>query len=212
MQYEIRITLLSLEKTFVDTFLQALVSGILLGGFYAVMVLGFSVIWGVMGVINLAHGKFLMIGAYFAWAMFRTFGLDPFVSMLLVLPVMFAVGYALQWGLINRVVERPHLISLLVTFGLSISVANLYKLIYTASPHSVSVSYNGSVALGPVTLPIVKSLVLVVALVAMVALYLFLQKRPASVNPSAPRPRTKTRPALSVSKSTLSTPSPLVSA
>jgi len=160
----------------VDTFLQALVSGILLGGFYAVMVLGFSVIWGVMGVINLAHGEFLMIGAYFAWAMFRTFGLDPFVSMLLVLPLMFVVGYALQRGLINRVVERPHLISLLVTFGLSISLANLYKLIYSASPRSVSVSYNGSVSLGPITLPIVKALILGVALVFMGALSLFLQR------------------------------------
>ena len=61
-----------------DHFLQALVNGLLLGGFYGVMVLGFSVIWGVMGVINLAHGEFLMVGAYLAWGLFRFFGAGPF--------------------------------------------------------------------------------------------------------------------------------------
>lgn len=159
-----------------DQFLQALINGILLGGFYAVMVLGFSVIWGVMGVINLAHGEFLMIGAYMAWGLFRLLGLDPFLSLALILPVMFGVGYGLQRLLINRVVERPHLISLLVTFGLSIALANVAKILFTASPRTISVSYNGSVALGGVTLPIVKSLILVVALVIMSALSFFLQR------------------------------------
>ncbi|MEZ4861849.1 MAG: branched-chain amino acid ABC transporter permease [Caldilineaceae bacterium] len=163
-----------------DVFLQALFSGLLLGGFYAVMVLGFSVIWGVMGVINFAHGEFLMIGAYLAWALFRAFGLDPFLSILIVAPVMFGVGYFLQKVLINRVVERPRLIALLVTFGLSISLANLYKLVYSASPRTVSVAYNGSWnyswGAGAITLPIVKSLILVVALLIMTALYLFMQR------------------------------------
>jgi branched-chain amino acid transport system permease protein len=158
-----------------DQFLQALTSGILLGGFYAVMVLGFSVIWGVMGVINLAHGEFLMIGAYFAWFLFRQFGIDPFLSLIIVIPVMFLVGYALQKVLINRVVERPHLISLLVTFGLSIALANLFKLIFSANPRTVSVAYNGSVALGGITLPIVKTIIMVLALVIMLSLFLFLQ-------------------------------------
>ena len=75
-----------------DHFLQALVNGLLLGGFYGVMVLGFSVIWGVMGVINLAHGEFLMVGAYLAWGLFRFLGLDPFVSLALILPLMFFGG------------------------------------------------------------------------------------------------------------------------
>ena len=77
------------------SFCKRLSVGLLLGGFYAVMVLGFSVIWGVMGVINLAHGEFLMIGAYIAWGLFRFFGLDPFASLALILPLMFVVGYLL---------------------------------------------------------------------------------------------------------------------
>ena len=111
----------------------------MLGGFYAVMVLGFSVIWGVMGVINLAHGEFLMIGAYLAWGLFRFFGLDPFASLALILPLMFVVGYLLQIVLINRIVERPHLMTLLVTFGVSIALANLFKILFTSDPRNVAV-------------------------------------------------------------------------
>jgi branched-chain amino acid transport system permease protein len=158
-----------------DQFLQALVSGLLLGGFYAVMVLGFSIIWGVMGIINLAHGEFLMIGAYAAWALFRTFGLDPFASLVIILPIMFVVGYALQKFLLNRIVERPHLMALLVTFGVSIAIANLYKVIYSADPRNIPVSYNGSWELFGVTLPIVKTIIFVFALAIMLTLHLFLQ-------------------------------------
>ena len=155
---------------------QALVSGLLLGGFYAVMVLGFSVIWGVMGVINLAHGEFLMIGAYLAWGLSRLFGLDPFASLALILPLMFLVGYLLQIVLINRIVERPHLMTLLVTFGVSIALANLFKILFTSDPRNVAVAYNGSVQLVGVTFPIVKTIIFGAALLIMTCLHLFLQR------------------------------------
>ena len=159
-----------------DQFSQALVSGLLLGGFYAVMVLGFSVIWGVMGVINLAHGEFLMIGAYLAWGLSRLFGLDPFASLALILPLMFLVGYLLQVVLINRIVERPHLMTLLVTFGVSIALANLFKILFTSDPRNVAVAYNGSVQLVGVTFPIVKTIIFGAALLIMTCLHLFLQR------------------------------------
>ena len=159
-----------------ELLLQALLNGVLLGGYYAVMVLGFSIIWGVMGVINLAHGEFLMIGAYAAWMLFRAFGVDPFLSLVIIMPVMFGVGYVLQRVLINRVVERPHLISLLVTFGLSIALATLANVIFTADPRTVPVSYNGSIDILGMTVPIVKTLILFLALLIMFALHLFLQR------------------------------------
>ncbi|NOX62722.1 MAG: branched-chain amino acid ABC transporter permease [Chloroflexi bacterium] len=159
-----------------ELLLQALFNGILLGGYYAVMVLGFSIIWGVMGVINLAHGEFLMIGAYGAWVLFRVFGIDPFLSLAIIMPVMFGVGYVLQRVLINRVVERPHLISLLVTFGLSIALANLFNVIFTADPRTVPVSYNGSFNILGMTVPIVKTMILGLALLIMFALHVFLQR------------------------------------
>ena len=121
-------------------FLQTLINGLLLGGFYAVMVLGFSVFWGVMGVINLAHGEFLMAGAYLAWLLFTSFSIDPFASLLLIMPVMFVVGFVMQKFLLNRLLERPSLATLLATFGISVILANAHKIIYTADPRKVPVA------------------------------------------------------------------------
>ena len=123
-----------------DQLLQALVNGVMLGGFYAIMVLGFSIIWGVMGVINLAHGEFVMMGAYGAWILQESLGLDPLASVFIVFPVMAALGYAIQRLIINRIIERPHLISLLVTFGLASIISNVFKLLFTATPRSVEAS------------------------------------------------------------------------
>ena len=159
-----------------DQVLQALVNGLLLGGFYAVMVLGFSVIWGVMGIINMAHGEYLMVGAYLGWGLFQLFGMDPFAALLVILPLMFLVGYLLQYLLLNRMVERPHLMALLITFGISIALSNLFKLLFTSDPRNVSVPYNGSVEWLGITFPIVKSLIFGAALLIMLGLHLFLQR------------------------------------
>lgn len=182
-----------------DQFLQALINGILLGGFYAAMVLGFSIIWGVMGVINLAHGEFIMLGAFMAWFLSKppqvimdnlrfegldpllSFlsglgyqGLDPFLTLIIIMPILFALGFLIQKYLINRVVEKPHLVSLLVTFGLSITLANIAKLIFSASPRSVDVAYTGALPLGNLTVSNIKAVVFGAALIILVGLYLFL--------------------------------------
>lgn len=182
-----------------DQFLQALINGILLGGFYAAMVLGFSIIWGVMGVINLAHGEFIMLGAFMAWFLSKppqvimdnlrfegldpllSFlsglgyqGLDPFLTLIIIMPLLFALGFLIQKYLINRVVEKPHLVSLLVTFGLSITLANIAKLIFSASPRSVDVAYTGALPLGDLTVSNIKAVVFGGALIILAGLYLFL--------------------------------------
>ena len=159
-----------------DQFLQALINGVMLGGFYAAMVLGFSVIWGVMGVINLAHGEFVMLGAYITWVLNKQLGWDPFLAIIVVFPVMFVFGYILQRILINRLVERPHLISLLVTFSLGIIFANITKLIYTASPRLTESALSGFWPVGNITFPVTKTYILLTALIIMVCLWLFLQK------------------------------------
>ena len=159
-----------------DLFLQALINGVMLGGFYASMMLGFSVIWGVMGVINLAHGEMIMVGAYISWYLNSNYGMDPFVSILIVLPVMFVLGYVLQLILINRVVDRPILASLLVTFGLSIAVSNLAKVVFTADPRLTDTALSGAWEVGGVTFPVTKTAIMAVALIIMTSLYLFLQR------------------------------------
>ncbi len=159
-----------------DQFLQTIINGIMLGGFYSVMVLGFSVIWGVMGVINLAHGEFIMVGAYITWVMNKQYGWDPFTALIVVIPIMFVLGYVLQRVLINRIVERPYLISLLVSFGLSIITANVVKLMYSGSPRITQTALSGFWRVGGVTIPVTKTYIMLAALIIMLTLYLFLQR------------------------------------
>ncbi|NNC90848.1 MAG: branched-chain amino acid ABC transporter permease [Acidimicrobiia bacterium] len=154
-----------------------MINGVMLGGFYAAMMLGFSVIWGVMGVINLAHGEFVMVGAYITWLLSDGAGMDPFVAIVLVFPIMFVVGYVLQRLLINRIVDRPHLVALLVTFGLSIIMANAVKLRYSATPRLTDTALSGVWnPFGGVTVPRTKTGILVVALLVMGGLWLFLHR------------------------------------
>jgi branched-chain amino acid transport system permease protein len=161
----------------IEEFLQAVINGVMLGGFYAAMMLGFSVIWGVMGVINLAHGEFVMVGAYITWLLSDGAGMDPFVAILLVFPIMFVVGYLLQRVLINRIVDRPHLVALLVTFGLSIIMANAVKLRYSATPRLTDTALEGVWhPFGSVTIPRTKTGILIVALLVMGLLWLFLNR------------------------------------
>ncbi len=160
---------------FSDLLIQTLINGVLIGGLYAVMMLGFSVIWGVMGVINLAHGEFLMVGAYMTWVLNKQYGMEPFLALVIVIPAMFLFGYIIQILLINRIIERPVLIALLVTYALGIVMANTVKLLYAADPRITNTAFSGFLEFGEVVLPVTKSLVLVAALLMMVGLYLFLQ-------------------------------------
>ncbi len=155
---------------------QALVNAILLGGFYALMVIGFSLIWGVMGVINLAHGEFVVVGAYLTWFMNRHVGWEPFVALVVVIPVMFALGYLVQRVLINRIIDRPPLVSLLVTYGLAILIANSLKLAFTGTPRSVTTAFSGFWRVADVTIPVVKTIDLMLALAMMAALSLLLTR------------------------------------
>jgi branched-chain amino acid transport system permease protein len=159
-----------------NEFLQALVNLVMLGGFYAMMVMGFSLIWGVMGVINLAHGEFVLMGAYLTWVMNRHLGWEPLVALSVVLPVMFLVGYLLQRLLINRIIDRHHLVSLLVTYGLAIIIANGLKLAFTGTPRSLTTALRGFWRIGEVTIPVVKSYDLGIALLMMAALSLLLRR------------------------------------
>jgi branched-chain amino acid transport system permease protein len=161
---------------FTDLLIQTIINGLLIGGLYAVMMLGFSVIWGVMGVINLAHGDFLMIGAYLAWILNKSYGWEPFAALLVIMPVMFVVGYLTQKLLINRIIEQPHLVVLLVTYGLGIIMASTVKLIYTANPRITNTKFTGFWEFGDVVLPVTKTLVLVAAILMMIGLYIFLQR------------------------------------
>ena len=161
-----------------DTFLQALINGISTGGMLTLMVLGFSIIWGVMGVINFAHGEFIMVGAYLAWYARTEWGVEPIYSALPIFFIMFAVGFVLQKILVNKVIDRPHLVSLLVMFAVSIFISNAVKLVFTADFRRVqSDIQRGFWSIGEnVTIPRKGTVVLIAALIVLTALQLFLQR------------------------------------
>src|SRR5947209_16290215 len=100
------------------TLAQVIISGVLLGAVYALLAIGLNLIFGVMRVINIAHGDLMMLGAYSTYWLFTLWGVNPLVSLVIVIPLMFALGAFLQRSLIDRVVGQPLLISLLLTFGL----------------------------------------------------------------------------------------------
>lgn len=153
---------------------QALVNGILLGGLYACIAVGFSLIWGVMNLINLAHGSFVLLGAYVTATINQAFGLDPFLTIPISGGALFAIGYVIQRGLINLVIERSVFTTLIFTFGLNMLLVNLMLLAFTADLRGITVPYGGMVwQLGTVRVPYTRLGVFVVALLLTALLAFF---------------------------------------
>jgi branched-chain amino acid transport system permease protein len=109
-----------------------IVQGVLTGGLYAMFAAGLSLIFGVMRLVNIAHGDFIVLAAYLALVVTETMGLDPLVSLIVVVPMMAAIGYVLQRGLLNLTLGDDLLPPLLVTFGLSVIIQNALLLRFTA--------------------------------------------------------------------------------
>jgi branched-chain amino acid transport system permease protein len=125
-------------------FLQQVVIGLLLGGVYVAVAIGFSLVWGVLNIVNLAHGALVAIGAYTTWWLFSHAGLDPFLTLPIDVVFLFVLGYTLQRVLINRVIRAPLFFTLLLTFGVNMVVINLLLLIFRADFRSVTPAYAGS--------------------------------------------------------------------
>jgi branched-chain amino acid transport system permease protein len=154
---------------------QILINGVLLGGLYAVMALGLALVWGVLNIVNLAHGAFIMLGAYLSWHLYTYLGIDPFLGLPLTAIVMFVVGYALQRGLLNLVVRAPMFNTLLITFGLEVVLTYLAQLSFSADFRTINPPYAGnSIALGPVVIPLARLMAFGVAAVLTVGMWLFL--------------------------------------
>jgi branched-chain amino acid transport system permease protein len=158
-----------------DLLAQVLINGILLGGLYAIMALGLALVWGVLNIVNLAHGAFIMLGAYLAWHLYVYLGIDPFLGLPITAIVMFGVGYAVQRGILNLVVRAPMFNTLLITFGMEVVLTYLAQLAFSADFRTINPSYAGTnVALGPVVIPTVRLAAFGVAIALTVAMWLFL--------------------------------------
>jgi branched-chain amino acid transport system permease protein len=158
-------------------FLQSLISGILIGGVYALIGIGLTIIFGVMRIINFAHGDILMIGMYGTYFLFTLFHIDPFVSIIITIPLMFLYGAFLQKVFINRALNALPQNQILLTIGMGLVMSNTIMLAFTSDYKILSTTYSsGSVnILGiSVSQPLVVSFAITSAIT--LALYWFLYK------------------------------------
>ena len=146
-------------------FVQLVILGLLSGGVYVAVGVGFGLVWGVLNIVNLAHGALVIIGGYVTWLLFTKLGLDPFLTLPVDAVLLFLLGYGLQRGVINRIIRAPLLFTFLLTFGLNLVIVNVLLLIFGSDFRSVTPSYSGQgLELGSVVIPYVRLMSLGAAL------------------------------------------------
>ncbi len=164
-----------------ESFAQSLVFGLLVGALYGLAAAGLSLVFGVMRVLNVAHGELLMLGGYGSFWLFNLGGVDPYVSLLLVGPALFLVGVGLHLGLFRPLMrfdeETKIKNSLLIGFGLALVLQNLAIRLWTADERGITTAYSGAVArLGGINVPLDRLANLGLAVAAIVGLHLFLTR------------------------------------
>ena len=132
-----------------STFGQLVLSGIFIGGIYALMSMGLTLIFGVLRIVNFAHGEFLMLGMYGAWAITRLLGLNPYVAAIAVVPAMFLFGAIIHQLIVRPGLDKPHLVVVFATMGLSIFMQNVALMIMTADLWDVPPIFSRSITIGP---------------------------------------------------------------
>jgi branched-chain amino acid transport system permease protein len=152
-----------------------IISGILSGALYAMVSLGLALIFGVMRVINVAHGPLLMLGAYVTYFLFSRLGLNPYLTVPASMVVMFFVGVILQRALVFRVVNAPELSSLLLTFGISIALVNLAQLVFTSDLRAIEY-LTRSFVVGPFAISGSRFIAFLFAIAVTALAFLFLQR------------------------------------
>ena len=155
-------------------FLEILIRGLMLGSLYALVGMGLTLVWGVVGIVNIAHGEFVMLGAYFAFWTFSLLHLNPLISVVLSVPIFFLIGSTLHKRITERLTNAPELSALILTFGLSILIWNLAQFFWTNTYRSVPYLTGNFSFLG-LTLAKSKTISFFLALGMTIALFTFLK-------------------------------------
>lgn len=156
--------------------LQILTNGLVLGALYACIAVGFSLVWGVLNVINIMHGSFIVLGSYLAWIAYSAMGIDPWFTVAIAAPLFFALGYLIQRGILNRVLAAPVLVTLTLTFGLDLILNNGMLLAFSADFRKLLLNPPlGTVSLAGIVIPVDRLLAMGLALALTLALYLILR-------------------------------------
>ena len=156
---------------------QALINGLLLGGIYSLVSVGLTLIYGVMDIVNFAHGAFMMLSMYLTFWLFVLFGVHPLISLPIAFIVFFAAGMAVQRTVIQRALEGPMAAQMLVTFGLLLIIENSALFSWSALVRTISVDYsNLTFFLGSISISAPRLIAFIAAIIASLLLHLFLTK------------------------------------
>lgn len=150
--------------------LQILVNGLTLGALYACLAVGFSLVWGVLNVINMLHGSLIILGGYLTWYAWLHWQVHPLAALLPVALLLFALGWVIQMTMINRLVRQPVLTTLTVTFGLDLILYNAMNVLFDATPRRITLDL-GTLSLGEVVLAWDRIVAFVLALALTLLLY-----------------------------------------
>jgi len=157
--------------------LQLLINGILLGGIYALISVGLTLIFGVIRIINFAHGEFLMLSMYFTFFLYSIFGIDPYVSLFIVGPLLFLLGLLTQRFIIQPLLNAPSLSQVFATFGLSVALQSLALFLWTGNFRSVKTPFTEKmIRWGDLMISYPRLIMFLVAIAIIVALFIFLRK------------------------------------
>lgn len=160
-----------------EIFLQTIINGLFTGSIYALVAIGLTLIYGVMIILNFAHGEFLMLGMYVAYGMFTLFGLDPYLSIPIAALLIFALGAVIQVGLVQRVLDAHPLNQIILLLGVSTLMIGLVQFFLTAEPRVVRVPYETAVfTIKNLRFSIPRTVAFFSAMISSLLLYLFLQK------------------------------------
>ena len=160
-----------------ESFVQSVVSGVLTGSLYAMIAVGLTIVFGVMRIINLAHGEMVMLGMFGAYWSYTLWGIDPFLSIVIWAPLMFAAGMLVQRFLLQEVIPKGELNTLLYTAGLSLLIANLALFLWTGDYRTLNLDY-ASMPARPldIAVPIPLAIAFAMAIAITTALYLLLSR------------------------------------
>jgi branched-chain amino acid transport system permease protein len=157
--------------------LQIVANGLLLGGLYALLAVGLTLIFGVLRVVNFAHAEFMMLGMFGTYWLWRMGGIDPYLAVLLVVPIIFALGLLVDRLIIQRTIGAPEVTVVFATLGLSILMQNAALTAWTADIRSITTPYSAMVVtLGGIRISVAMAISFAVALLAALALWLFLTR------------------------------------
>lgn len=156
---------------------QTIVNGLLIGGVMALGALGFTLIFGVMGVLNLTHGAIVILGAYVSYFAWTILGIDPFLSIPVTMAAGFTVGYMYQRSIIQSIISRDDLVVLLVTYGVALVVRNLLTIFITANSRSINPPYsNEAIRFAGVIIPVARLGALLISVVVVGVVFLIVYR------------------------------------